>query len=148
VNGGCIECSISKTLSFSFFGNSDALDFACFDAPFPFRRSSQSSLFRATAPIRGGVSGPVHLRTEDRPGENIREKSSFTGTTCLKPVPHRADVICQLDVLRADLRIAMTTIRKMKHKQTVDADAALRKLAMIRAEAKEARDAIKPSKSA
>lgn len=53
------------------------------------------------------------------------------------PIPTRGDVIRQLDVLRGRLRIAMTTIRKMNHGDKADADAVLRKLAQIRAEAKE-----------
>jgi hypothetical protein len=52
----------------------------------------------------------------------------------------------QLDILRAGLRIAMMTIRKIKHGQHVDADAVLRK-ASIRADAKEVRDAVKTSRS-
>jgi hypothetical protein len=52
----------------------------------------------------------------------------------------RADVIRQLDSLRGGLRIAMSTIRKLKHKQKVYADAVLRRLATIRAAAQEARD--------
>lgn len=52
------------------------------------------------------------------------------------PTPNRADVLRQLDLLRGGLRIAMTTIRKMKHGQKVDADAVLRRLTLIRAEAK------------
>jgi hypothetical protein len=56
------------------------------------------------------------------------------------PNTTRADVLRQLDLLRGGLRIAMTCIRKMKHNQKVDADAVLRRLALIRAEAKEVRD--------
>ena len=51
-----------------------------------------------------------------------------------------ADLLRQLDLLRGGLRIAMTTIRKLKHNQEVDADAVLRRLALIRAEAKAVRD--------
>lgn len=55
-------------------------------------------------------------------------------------------MIRHVDILRAGLRIAMTTIRKMQTKQKVDADALLRRLAVMRAEAKEVRDAIRPQK--
>jgi hypothetical protein len=61
--------------------------------------------------------------------------------------PTRGDVIRQLDILRGGLRIAMTTIQKMKDNKKVNTDAVLRRLALIRAEAKEVRDAVKPSKT-
>jgi hypothetical protein len=51
-----------------------------------------------------------------------------------------AEMIRHLDLLRGGLRIAISTIRKMKHGQKVDAAAVLRRLALIRAEAKEVRD--------
>jgi hypothetical protein len=53
-----------------------------------------------------------------------------------------SDLIRHLDCTRAGLRLAMTTIRKMKQGQRIDVDAVLRRLASIRAEAKEARDAV------
>ncbi len=59
--------------------------------------------------------------------------------------PTRGDVIRQLDILRGGLRIAMTTIQKMKKGLPVDAEAVLNRLALIRAEAKEVRDAVKPA---
>jgi hypothetical protein len=56
---------------------------------------------------------------------------------------HDIDVLHHLDILRPCLCIAMTTIRKVKHNQKVDTDAVLRRLALIRAEAKEIRDSAK-----
>jgi hypothetical protein len=57
-----------------------------------------------------------------------------------------AAFIRQLDILRGGIRIAMTTIRKLSPNQKVDTAAVLPKLATIRAEAKELRDQIRPSK--
>jgi hypothetical protein len=58
--------------------------------------------------------------------EPSREKLGRLGITSITlPNPTRADVLRQLDLLRAGLRIAVTTIRKMKHNQKVDADAVL-----------------------
>lgn len=39
--------------------------------------------------------------------------------------PTRAEVIRQLDIVRGGIRIAMTTIRKMRAGQKVDSDAVL-----------------------
>lgn len=61
--------------------------------------------------------------------------------------PTRGEVIRQLDILRGGLRIAMTTIRKLQAKQKIDVDPVLRRLALIRAEAKEVRDAVRQSKT-
>ena len=58
--------------------------------------------------------------------------------------PTRGDVVRQLDILRGALRVAMTTIRKMKHGQSADPDAVLLKLAAIREDAKELRDNLVP----
>jgi len=52
------------------------------------------------------------------------------------PTP-TGELLGQLDFLCCGMRIAMSTIRKMKHEQKVDADAALPPLELIRAEAKE-----------
>jgi len=41
----------------------------------------------------------------------------------------------------------MTTIRKLQAKQKIDVDPVLRRLALIRAEAKEVRDAVRQSKT-
>lgn len=82
-----------------------------------------------------------------------RQQSAFWRTILRKnllvahfstmPTPAtRADVIRQLDILRGGLRIAITTIRKMGSHQKIDPAPVLRRLALMRAEAKEVRDAI------
>jgi hypothetical protein len=59
------------------------------------------------------------------------------------PAPTRAEVLRQLDLLRGGLRIAITTIRKMKRHKDVDVEAVLGRLETIRADAKEAVDAVR-----
>lgn len=61
-------------------------------------------------------------------------------------VPTRREVIDQLDILRVGLRIAMTTIRKLKTNQKVDSSALLRKLATIRGQAKDSGTQAKTAK--
>jgi hypothetical protein len=55
----------------------------------------------------------------------------------------RKEVLIQLDILRAGLRIANTTIRKLKANQNVDTGPILRKLAMIRSDAECVRDGVR-----
>ena len=60
------------------------------------------------------------------------------------PGPTRKEVIRQLDLLRAGLRRAMTPIRRTEAKEKLDAFTILHVLALVRADAKEVRDSIKP----
>lgn len=50
--------------------------------------------------------------------------------------PTRKEVFRQIEIVRGGLRIAMSTIRKMKANQKLDTGAVLKKLGAIRSEAK------------
>jgi hypothetical protein len=63
-------------------------------------------------------------------------------------MPTEAEVTRQLNTLRNGLRVLTTTIHKLAKKQTVDTDAVLRRLAVMRMEAEGVLDTAKKTAAA
>jgi hypothetical protein len=57
--------------------------------------------------------------------------------------PTRGDVIMQFDMLRGGVRLAVTTIRRMKQGKPANPDKVLARLAQLRSESKAVRESIR-----
>jgi hypothetical protein len=82
--------------------------------------------------VRAKPTPPIPIKTENIP----------CPPHYLSSAPTKKDLIRELDILRAALRLSMSTIRKMKANQPVNTSAVLRKLGAVRADAKAVRDSV------